>query len=49
MTDIKICGIRDYESGLVAQKHGANYLGFVFHKPSPRYIDPSQASDIIKN
>ena len=48
MTDIKICGIRDYESGLVAQKHGANYLGFVFHKPSPRYIDPSQASDIIK-
>tara|TARA_A100001037_G_scaffold301728_1_gene331875 strand:- start:16757 stop:17398 length:642 start_codon:yes stop_codon:yes gene_type:complete len=48
MTDIKICGIKNYKSALTAQQHGAAYIGFVFHKPSSRYIDPESASHIIK-
>ncbi|MAX10671.1 MAG: hypothetical protein CMG13_07515 [Candidatus Marinimicrobia bacterium] len=49
MTDIKICGIRDYDSALVAKQHGASYLGFVFHEASPRYIEPTEVSKIIKS
>ena len=49
MIDIKICGIKDYKAALIAQNNGATHIGFVFHKPSKRYIDPKAAARIIKN
>jgi phosphoribosylanthranilate isomerase len=47
MTEIKICGITNIEDGLMAASAGADALGFVFHPPSPRYVTPGWAREII--
>lgn len=47
-TRIKVCGVRDLETALAALAAGADTLGFVFVKESPRYIEPAQAWSIIR-
>ena len=47
-TRIKICGLKTQESVETAINSGADMLGFVFAKGSPRYINPEEARQLIE-
>jgi len=45
---IKICGITSARDAALCQRAGADYLGFVFTRASPRCICPEAAGEIIR-
>jgi phosphoribosylanthranilate isomerase len=44
---IKICGITSVEDANVAVKAGADALGFVMYRKSPRFVEPTVARAIV--
>ena len=43
---VKICGIKDSKTAVAAARAGADYLGFIFFRKSPRWISAEQAEDM---
>jgi phosphoribosylanthranilate isomerase len=46
-TRIKICGIKEAIHGCVAADAGADAIGLVFYKDSPRFVTPGQAAHVV--
>lgn len=44
---LKICGITRLPDARYCAAAGADYLGFIQHPESPRYVEPAAAKDII--
>jgi phosphoribosylanthranilate isomerase len=44
---VKICGITNVEDARQAVAAGADALGFVFYRPSPRYVEPNVVANIV--
>jgi phosphoribosylanthranilate isomerase len=45
---IKICGTTNLADARYCASLGADFLGFVQHRPSPRFVEPEVAKEIIE-
>ncbi len=46
-TRVKICGITRPDDGVTAARLGADAIGLVFYPPSPRFVNPDAARQIV--
>jgi phosphoribosylanthranilate isomerase len=46
---VKICGITSVEAADAAAKARADFAGLVFHRKSPRYVDPIRAGSLAQH
>lgn len=45
---VKVCGITRREDAEAAVQFGASAVGFIFYKPSPRYVTPDKARGLAE-
>lgn len=45
---VKICGITTMEDARFCAGAGADYIGFVQHPESPRYVEPDHVADVLE-
>lgn len=45
-TKVKICGITTEEDIFEVARLGADFIGYIFYPPSPRYITPERAGEL---
>jgi len=48
MVRVKICGITNRRDAFGAADAGADAIGFVFHRASPRYVRPGDVRSIVR-
>ena len=48
VTKVKICGLTRLHDARTAAAAGADFLGFIQHEESPRYVKPDVAKEIIE-
>ena len=49
MIKVKICGIKTREAAIAADQNSADFIGFIFHKQSKRFIHPFTAGEISRS
>lgn len=49
MLKIKVCGLTGLQDALLAERLGADLLGFVFYTESPRYVSFATAAKILRS
>ena len=49
MAKVKICGITELRDALKAYELGADFVGFIFFRESPRKVEPEHARVIIED
>ncbi len=45
---VKVCGLRRIDDARLAVECGAFALGLIFHRPSPRFIEPADAAELVR-
>jgi phosphoribosylanthranilate isomerase len=45
--EVKICGLTRGEDVVAAAEAGADYIGLNFHPPSPRFVTPARARELV--
>jgi len=48
MVRIKICGVTTAADARSAADHGADAVGLNFYPPSPRYVSPQKAAELVR-
>jgi phosphoribosylanthranilate isomerase len=48
MTRVKVCGVKTLVAARAALRAGADFLGFVFYPPSPRFVTLAEAVAVVR-